>query len=152
MQFIGEVDGAVRRELACALEDELEGVQFEAQLRGCGVFPHRGPARVLWLGVEPTEQFAELARSTARILDRLGVDYERRRFFAHLALARFSHAPAQRPLEQWVVGHAVYRSPPFTVDGVNLYSSVRRGDGARYNVEGSGYLQPPFDLDAGITY
>jgi len=70
------------------------------------------------------------------------VDYERRRFFPHLTLARFSHTPPQRELEQWVVGHSIYESPSFVVENVNLYSSVRRSDGARYNVEGSGYLQP----------
>jgi 2'-5' RNA ligase len=135
LHFLGEVEGAAVRDVKDMLDECIRVDAFQAQLAGCGVFPHRGPPRVLWLGLDGAQAMNEMHRQLARGLDEIGVEFERRRFFPHLTLARFGHAPPERDLAQWIVGHSLYRSPVFRVDQVRLYSSLRGAGGSKYMIE-----------------
>ncbi len=133
LHFLGELDGGEARRLAAAL-DGLEAPSFVMQLRGAGVFPVRGPARVLWVGVAEPDPIRLLHDRSARIIDELGLERERRKYVPHVTLARLKN-PDQRRLGEWVSGHALYASPRFEVAEVRLYSSVLAQAGAKYRTE-----------------
>lgn len=134
LHFLGELDGGTTRRLEAALT-QLEAPAFTARLRGAGVFPLRGgPARTLWLGVDPVDPFRLLHDRSARILDELGVDREHRKFVPHVTAARLRNADERR-LAEWVAHHSLYASPEFEVREVLLYSSVLSQSGAKYRVE-----------------
>lgn len=136
LQFLGEVQPGPAQRFSEALE-EVDGPAFQTSLMGCGLFPHRGPVRTLWLGVEDPRPFSLLHRQVTQIGERCGLRVERRRYQPHLTLARFSRRPPQSLLDDWMENHFAYRSPPFMVNSIHLYRSVLSPSGARYCVEAS---------------
>jgi 2'-5' RNA ligase len=57
--------------------------------RGIGFFPNAKRPRVLWCGVEATDNLAQLAADIDRALDSVGIPSEERALVPHLTLARF---------------------------------------------------------------
>lgn len=141
LHFLGDVDGGEARRLRAALE-QLVAPSFTMQLRGAGVFPLRGPARTLWLGVSEADPIRLIHERSGRIIDELGLDRERRKFVPHVTVARL-HNPDARRLGEWVTHHALYASAPFLVDEVRLYSSVLSHAGAKYRTEAVYPLEHP---------
>ena len=133
LHFLGDVDGGDLRRLEAALE-RLEAPSFIMQLRGAGVFPVRGPARSLWVGVDEPDPVRLVHDRSARIIDDQGLDREHRKFIPHVTVARLKN-PDNRRLGEWVAGHALYASPTFEVSEVRLYSSVLSQAGAKYRTE-----------------
>lgn len=140
LHFLGDVDGGDARRLEAALE-QLEAPSFTMQLRGAGVFPLRGQARTLWLGVSEPDPVRLIHDRSARIIDELGLEQEHRKFFPHVTIARLRNAD-NRKLGEWVTGHSLYASPPFPVSEVRLYSSILSKAGAKYRTEAVYPLDP----------
>ena len=144
LHFLGEVDGGTARRLRAALE-QLDAPAFDLQLRGAGVFPPRGLARVIWLGVEAPDPVRLVHARSARILDELGLDRERRKYTPHVTVARLGKSHTPDAVSRWVVDHALYRSPSFRIDHLRLYSSVTSQRGPKYTVEAEFPLADPDD-------
>jgi RNA 2',3'-cyclic 3'-phosphodiesterase len=141
LHFLGDVDGGDARRLEAALA-ELDAPSFRARLQGAGVFPLRGPARVLWLGLADPDPIRLVHERSGRIIDALGLDRERRKYVPHVTVARLQQADERR-LGAWVADHLVYESPPFEVRQVQLLSSVLTQAGPKYRVEAVYPLQDP---------
>lgn len=134
LHFLGDVDGGLARRLIAALE-RLEAPAFDMQLRGAGVFPPRGLPRTLWIGVSEPDPVRLIHQRSARIIDGLGIERERRKFVPHVTIARFGKRVSATTVGEWVSNHALYTSASFRVDHVRLYSSVLSQRGAKYRVE-----------------
>lgn len=144
LHFIGDVDGGTARRLAAALQS-LEAPSFELALRGAGVFPLRGQPRSLWIGVSDSEALLRVHRRCARILDKLGLPRESRRYTPHVTIARLKRSP-EREVAAWIQSHMLFASASFPVTRVLLYSSVLAPSGPKYRVEAATMLGP---ADAG---
>lgn len=135
LRFLGEVEGPV----AASVREALRGVRlerFELAVQGVGHFPPRGAPRVLWAGVAHGPGLLEAHRQVERLVRRSGLPPEERKFAPHVTLARLDRAPLARVLE-WLRGHALLRSDPFTVDSLRLYRSVPGREGSQHVVEES---------------
>jgi 2'-5' RNA ligase len=64
----------------------------EMNFRGVGFFPNAQRPRVIWCGVQASENLAPLAVDIERALEPLGILREDRAFVPHLTLARFKPA------------------------------------------------------------
>jgi 2'-5' RNA ligase len=133
LHFLGDVEARTMRELITAFA-ELRVPSFDMRLQGVGVFPHRGPARALWFGVRDPDPIRLLHERCGKIIDRLGLERERRKFAPHVTIARLDRAPAQ-DVAAWITGHALYATESWHVDRVQLYSSMLGRHGPRYHVE-----------------
>ncbi|MDF1614203.1 RNA 2',3'-cyclic phosphodiesterase [Desulfurivibrio dismutans] len=139
LRFIGEVDGGRFYEIREALAD-VRAEPFTMHLQGFGCFPPRGPARILWAGVEPTAPVAALYRKVENVLVRQGLaDPEKRKFAPHVTVARLQQPPKSR-LGNFLAGNNLYRSEEFTVNQFHLYSSQLTNKGAIH------YLEASYDL------
>lgn len=121
VRFIGEVEGHVFEEI----RDGLGGVRvpaFEMGLRGVGHFPPRGQPRVLWAGIEPSEELQLLHHRVDSALTKAGLPGERRKFSPHVTLARLKGAPT-RAVGSFLAAHGLFRAGPLPVDRFWLYSS-----------------------------
>jgi 2'-5' RNA ligase len=117
--------GSVRDLIARAA---AEVVPFEAGLGGLGAFPLRGPARVLWAGVDDRSgRLAGLALAVDAALAPLA-EAERRPLHPHLTVARLH--PARRVPEAFAATEV--ETVTFTVDRVCLYRSHLGGGPVRY--------------------
>jgi 2'-5' RNA ligase len=141
LRFFGEVDHGMARRIIRALE-RVTAPEFELAIRGVGVFPLRGPARVLWAGFEDDDPVLELRHAVDRVLEPLRLAPERRKFHAHVTLARLSHSPEAR-VAAFVTEHALVRSEPFPVTSMTLYSSVLSPHGSKYRAEAEIDLAEP---------
>jgi 2'-5' RNA ligase len=90
LKFLGETEAARVTQVKDAAVRAAQGLApFVLAIKGAGVFPPRGAARVLWLGVEDAS--GGLARLQQRLENdcaALGFPREKRAFKAHLTLAR----------------------------------------------------------------
>jgi RNA 2',3'-cyclic 3'-phosphodiesterase len=108
-----------------------ETAPFASSLTHLGVFPSPGRARVVWVGLEDTDQrFVRLAGRLDELLSEHFVA-ERRPFSPHLTLARLNPPRDLRTLAPDLVGTSM-ASDRFSVDRLVLYRSHLSPKGARY--------------------
>ncbi len=134
LRFIGEVDGAVFRDIAAALET-VTAPPFSLELKGMGCFPPRRQPRVLWVGVEADETLHLLQRRIEAALVRVGVPPEGRKFAPHVTLARLRTPVPRQRLGHFLAGNNLFAAGPIQVDSFLLYSSFLTPKGAFHQVE-----------------
>ena len=133
VRFIGEVDGALFRDIGDILHEVSAG-SFSLQLKGVGYFPPRGTPRVLWAGLEKSEPLQLLRKKIDSALIRAGVAPEGRKFSPHITLARLKNSPVQK-IANFLSGNGLFSQEPFQVEDFKLYSSVLSPKGAFHKVE-----------------
>jgi 2'-5' RNA ligase len=129
LRFIGDCDPDRRDALATALE-AVRVEPFVLPVGGLGVFPSRGPARVLWAGVGHAHtRLFQLRKQVDEAL--LGVDLtlDVHHFQPHFTLARLEPGYDGRALARFLERNAAFEAPPFRVDAFHLLASELRGDG-----------------------
>ena len=139
LRFIGEVDGATFQDIAAALGG-VAGDRFELRLDGVGQFGDRRRVRTLWAGLEPSEPLKQLQGRIETALQGSGLEPERRKFHAHVTLARLKNAPLDRAA-RYLADHSAYRSRSFSVDGFVLFQSHLGSAGAIYRPEVEYFLR-----------
>lgn len=109
---------------------------FETRLSGLGAFPARGPARVLWAGLD--DRSGHLAGLASAIDRALAASFppERRPLHPHLTVARLD--PARRIPDGFVA--TAVEPVAFPVDRVCLYRSHLGGGPARYELLATEHL------------
>lgn len=133
VRFIGDVDGGLFHDI----RDILAGVEagpFSLQLKGVGCFPPRGAPRVLWVGLEKSEELHRLRRKIDTRLLQAGLEPEGRKFSPHITLARLKNSPVQK-IMNFLAGNNLFRLAPFQVEDFKLYSSTLTPKGAHHRVE-----------------
>jgi len=129
--FLGEQDQSLIDRLSPLVEQELSGVgRFDGSLRGSGFFPNSRHARVGWIGVDPEERFQAMARGVRAAVDRAGIHLDRGEFKPHLTIMRIREGWPPLSIEIFNKALRDFRSEPFVVDGVTLYSSELNPKGA----------------------
>lgn len=129
--FLGEQEEPLIALLAPLVEKELANVKrFDGALHGCGFFPNPRHARVGWIGVEPEERFAEVARGVRAAVDRVGITLDRGEFKAHLTIMRMRDGWPPLSIEIFNKALRDFRSETFPVEAVTLYSSQLNPKGA----------------------
>jgi 2'-5' RNA ligase len=133
VRFIGEVDGALFRDIKDVL-DEINLQSFNLQLKGVGYFPPRGAPRVLWIGLEKCEPLQLLRKKIDAALLRVRVEPEGRKFSPHITLARLKNSPVHK-IANFLSGNGLFSQEPFPVEDFKLYSSILSPKGAYHKVE-----------------
>jgi len=132
LRFIGEVDGAVARDVDDVLADIREP-SFELALKGVGEFGGK-EGRALWAGVSNGEALHHLAAKIESALQRMGLKAETRKYSPHVTLARLKDVPIGE-IQAFLSNHAMFKSPAFEVRQFVLFSSQHSAKGSRYRVE-----------------
>lgn len=133
LRFIGDIDGRTADEVAAAL-DRVYRPPFKLKLAGLDCFSSGRAPHSLYVRIEPTPELVELQSEHERIIQRIGLPAEGRRFVPHVTIARLrgtSSAEAAR----WLAEHGDFRGPSFEVDRFVLYSSKASVGGGPYLVE-----------------
>jgi len=90
VKFIGEIPPARVARLSLATQRATDNLSsFNLIVAGAGVFPTKGPPKILWLGIDdPTAQLATLQARLEQECAREGFGKEVRAFHPHLTIAR----------------------------------------------------------------
>ena len=96
--FLGDVEEALSARIIDEIEPSLAQPAFDAVFGGVGMFPPRGGARVLWIGVtDGAREMISVQQELAHRMTHLGIAREDRPFSPHLTIARWRDArPSDR--------------------------------------------------------
>ncbi len=142
LRFVGEVDDVIAHEVASMLGRVRRGA-FELRVEDLKSFGGRKPrALVATLGPGQgvmdqgvmDQAVMELQAEHERLMQRVGLEPEGRKYIPHVTLARLRQS-SNRQVADYLALRAPFRSPPFKVSRFVLFSSRASGGGGPYVVE-----------------
>lgn len=124
IKFLGSVDSGkiaeIKRSLKQCLKDEKN---FSFRLNGLGVFPSSSRPRVVWVGVEEEdEKLKRIAEKIEAALEEIGFPREKRKFSAHVTLARIKREENPGELKRKMEGKG-YSSHPIRISKIAIMKS-----------------------------
>ena len=132
LRFIGDVDDDVADEVAEILQ-RVRRRPFTMTLTGIDVFGGKKP-HSLWAGVSGSPELGALQAEHERLLQRIGLSPEHRKFTPHVTVARLRGVPGSA-VAGYMSNRGLFRTAPFPVDRFVLYSSRASQGGGPYIVE-----------------
>ncbi len=130
LRFIGETDRHGAEEIDAGL-GSIRAPAFGLTLAGVGFFDRGRYAHTLWAGVEKPEPVVFLRDKIESVVVRAGLEPERRKFSAHVTLARLDDVPSVR-LGPYLETRHGFAAGPYPMTRFILFESHRGGDGAHY--------------------
>jgi 2'-5' RNA ligase len=132
LRFIGDIDDALANEIAGMLGRVHRG-PFELRLDGLLSFGGKKPRAVV-APVSPVAPLMELQAEHDRMLQRLGLEPEGRKYTPHVTLARLRDTSSYE-VADYLAARGHYRSSSFEVSRFVLFSSRDSVGGGPYIVE-----------------
>lgn len=124
LRFIGDADA----DKQARIEDALARVRVEPfilPVGGVGLFPTRGPAKVLWAGTANGHtRLYQLRKQVDEALLSVDMTLDVHSFHPHFTLGRLGHECDPKPVAKFLERHAKFEGPPFRVTEFHLMSSV----------------------------
>lgn len=123
LRFIGEVDEATQARYEESLT-RLHVEPFILPVGGVGLFPTRGPAKVLWAGVgNGHTRLYQLRKQVDEALLAVDPGLVVNSFHPHFTLGRIGDGTDRKALDHFLERHARFEAPPFRVTEVQLMAS-----------------------------
>jgi 2'-5' RNA ligase len=133
LRFIGDIDDAVARDVYSVLGDGRRRGTIPVSLDRLATFGGDRP-RALFARVEPTPDLQDLQAEQERLMRRVGLAPERRKFTPHVTLARLRDtSPADAA--HYIATHGHFPKLTFTAQRYVLYSARESTGGGPYLVE-----------------
>lgn len=137
LKFLAEISQSQVAQVAAAVKRVSANHEpFSLEMAGAGVFPPKGPARVLWVGLGgDVEGLAALQRDVEDALAAVGFAKEGRGFTPHLTLARMNDGAMPDDRGRAAAAHLSSWKPSghrMRADAVSLMRSHLNADGATY--------------------
>lgn len=139
LRFFGDLDGGQARDL----DDAFSRLQFNPisiSLNGIGFFGKEHRPRMLWAGVEKTQELSDLRRRVEYAAQSIGLRLDREKFSPHITLCRFKNDPGPA-FGSYLKANNLFSHPPFMAESFGLYSSKLTPSGASYFLEAD-YPEP----------
>ena len=134
LRFIGDVDEVTAHEVADLLGRIKRG-GFDLHMEGLTSFGGRKPRAVV-AQVAPARPLIDVQAEQERLLQRIGLEPEGRKFTPHVTLARLRES-SSRQVADYLAARGFFRTSPFRVDRFVLFSSRSSVGGGPYVVEAS---------------
>ena len=134
LRFIGDIDHTSANEIASLLL-RINRKPFEVKVQGLQSFGGKKP-RAIVAAVEPSRPLIELQAELERLMQRLGLHPEGRKFVPHVTLARL-HDASSRDVADYLSVRGYFPSRTFMADRFVLFSSRASTGGGPYVVEDS---------------
>lgn len=132
LRFIGDVEGHIADEITNAL-DRVNRPSFTLSLSGVEVFGSKKPHSI-YAGVEPSTELSALQAEMERLMQRLGLPAEPRKFTPHVTLARLRN-PSTIDLANYLSARGNFATMPFKINRFVLMSSRDSVGGGPYVIE-----------------
>ncbi len=132
LRFIGDIDDALAREIAYLL-GSVKRTGFELRFDGLASFGGRKPRAVVAVAAASQGLF-DLQAEHERLMQRVGLDPEGRKYTPHVTLARL-RVSSSRQVADYLACREPFRSQRFWVSRFVLYSSRSSVGGGPYVVE-----------------
>jgi 2'-5' RNA ligase len=133
LRFIGDVDNLVAGEVVEGLERLADSEAFEVRLTHLGVFGGDKP-RALYAGAEANPLLLRLQAAQERVLQRMGLEPEGRKYTPHVTLARLRGTTAA-DAAGYIAASARFEPLVFPAARFVLFSARSAVGGGPYVVE-----------------
>ena len=140
LRFIGDIDDALARDIA-GLLGRVQRRPFALRLDGLTSFGGRKPRAVV-AAATAIAPLLELQAEHERLMQRLGLEPDGRKFTPHVTLARLRDS-SNAQVAQYLALRAPVRLEPFAVSAFVLFSAKATVGGGPYVVEAVYPLAPP---------
>lgn len=130
LRFIGEVGRGDADDIHQALS-RIRLPAFDLVVSGVGCFETRRKIHTLWASVEKHELLSRLREKVESAVVREGLEPERRKFKAHITLARFRKGSGGR-IGTFIENNNRFRTEPFRVSYFTLFRSHLGNQGPYY--------------------
>ena len=134
LRFIGDVDDDIAGEIALLLGRVKRG-SFDIHVDGLTSFGSKKPRAVV-AAVPPVTPLMEVQAEQERLMQRIGLEPEGRKYTPHVTLARLRDA-SSRHVADYLSSRGFFRTPSFRVERFVLFSSRASVGGGPYVVEAS---------------
>ena len=134
LRFIGDVDDLIAHEVASMLGRVKRGA-FDLHFEGLTSFGGRKPRAVV-ATVAPAQALLEVQSEHERLMQRIGLEPEGRKYTPHVTLARLRDS-SSRDVAEFLAARGYFRTAAFPVLRFVLYSSRASVGGGPYVVEAS---------------
>jgi len=128
--FIGEVDFDQQNSISIALS-KIKNKSFNLGLGGMGLFPDNKSPRVIWVGVNKSEELSTLKMKVEFQLSQIGILKEKKRFRPHITTGRVKSNKIKR-IGDYIVHYDLFRTDPFEIKEFSLFQSRLTPEGAIY--------------------
>ena len=133
LKFLGDTDEDLIGKIEEILKDSVENIKpFEIHLKGAGFFPNQNYIKVIWIGIENTEELGQIAYKIDDQISKLGFNREKRKFSAHLTVARVKSAKNKDKLIQIIDKYNEIEFGKIIVDSIKLKQSELTPKGPIY--------------------
>ena len=132
MRFIGDVDDATAHEVASLL-GRVKRSAFDLRMGGLTSFGGRKP-RAIVASVASAQPLMEAQAEQERLLQRMGLEPEGRKYTPHVTLARLRES-SNRQVAEYLAARGYFRTAAFSVSRFVLFSSRNSVGGGPYVVE-----------------
>jgi len=124
LKFLGETNENLIDEIEKIIKDSIEGIEpFEIELKGAGVFPNLNYMKVMWIGIEHGEKIGEISKKIDEQVSKLGFEREKRKFSAHLTIARIKSAKNKEKLQQIIEKYREAEFGKMKVESIKIKKS-----------------------------
>lgn len=138
-RFVGDIDMDVAHEIADAL-DRVRRIGFSIRFDGLVAFGTRKPHAIV-ARAAPSRELTELQAEHERILQRIGLPPDGRKFIPHVTLARLRGSNS-RDIADYLSLRGGFMTGPVDVDRFVLFSSRNSVGGGPYVIEAEYPLSP----------
>lgn len=132
LRFIGDIDDSLADEVVDVLS-RVHRAPFTVSLSGMGAFGSRKPHAV-WAGIERSPELKDLQAQHERMMQRLGLAPNGRKYTPHITLARLRGTSAGA-VAQWLADRGDFRLGPIQVERFVLFSARASRGGGPYLIE-----------------
>lgn len=143
LRFLGAGIAVAQLERMHAALGAVAVPPFTLEVCGVGQFPPRGPARVLWAGVQAPPGLLALAQTVEQAAEAAGFAPETRPFSPHVTLARLKGQPTPAPIAAFIAAQRDFQAGSMPVQAFALLSSTPGPHGSTYTALGVWPLNAP---------
>lgn len=129
LAFLGQMPCNKVPDLNNSLDEVIKRYKpFSVNLSGFGVFPNLNSPRVFWIGIDESPALINLKQDVNLVLEKLGLDYDKKPFSPHLTLGRI-----KKPIkiDRELINSLNFTSK-FDVNEISLIKSELHREGPRY--------------------
>ena len=134
LRFIGDVDDVVAHEVESMLGRVKRG-PFDLRMEGLTSFGGKKPRAVV-ASVSPAQALLDVQAEQERLMQRIGLEPEGRKFTPHVTLARLRDA-SSHAVADYLSSRGYFRTASFHISRFVLFSSRNSVGGGPYVVEAS---------------
>jgi 2'-5' RNA ligase len=132
LKFIGHIDPAKLDSIRAPLTSIRSPQEVRLHLRNIGFFPNAERPRVIWGGMDTSENLAPLAHAVDQQIAAMGFPAEDRAFTPHLTLARLDPPGISPELRAVIEKHATRDFGVLHTSEFHLIESKLKPSGAEY--------------------